>query len=241
MDNYDKFLESLSLDANGLSMQFMSFSAFFNILLASVMGFLVLSIYLASSGRANRDKNLYLVIPLLSVLMAVMMRIDGPQAISFFGIFGIMSIIRFRSDITDQKGITFILFSVIEGVIVGVNAYLLAFLAWIVVSGAILIGRYLFGNRVSYRLVLRYPGQLPAGAREDIPAWFKARDIAASLTGLNLSSELSGKSRLWEEDAKAEFVLFPKSEASLLDLMPSFMDAMRERGIGAEIKRQDPS
>jgi hypothetical protein len=159
MDNYDKFMESLSLDPEGLSRQLMSFSSFFNILIACVMGFLILSIYFASSSRDRRDHNLFLVIPLLSVLMAVMMRIDGSHVISFFGIFGILSIIRFRSDITDQRGITFILFAVIEGVIVGVNAYLLALVAWVVVSAAILVARFAFQESACYRLVLRFPGE----------------------------------------------------------------------------------
>jgi hypothetical protein len=239
MDQYDKFLESLSLDPDGLGKQFMSLSSFVNILIASVMGFLVLAVYLASSGREKRDKNLYMVIPVLSVLMAVMMRIDGPQAISFLGVFGILSIIRFRSDITDQKGITFILFAVIEGVIVGVNAYLLALLAWGVVSGAILIGRYLFGHRASYRLVLRYPRELQDSARSEACSWFETKGIKTTFTGFNVSTEYSEKSKSWDERYKAEFILFPKEEAALLAMVYEFLDEMQNRGIEAELRRQE--
>ena len=239
MDNYDKFLESLSLDPDGLSQQFMSFSAFFNIIAACIVGFLVLAVYFASSGREKRDRNLYMVIPLLAVLMAVMMRLDGSHVISFFGIFGILSIIRFRSDITDQKGITFILFAVIEGVIVGVNAYLLALLAWVVVSAAILVARFFFGRSAAYRLVLRLPGGCPAGFREETCGWFGAHATQASCTGLGVSSEYSAKADAWDDRCRVEFMLFPREEAAFLGVLPDFVALMKARRIEAEVKRQD--
>jgi len=239
MDNYSKFLESLSLDATGLGRQLMSLSAFFNILAASVVGFLVLGVYIASSGMERRDRNLYTVIPLLSVLMAVMMRIDGPQAISFFGIFGIMSVIRFRSDITDQKGITFILFAVIEGVIVGVNAYILALLAWLVVSGAILAGRYLFNRRVAYKLAVGSSSPFPEKLREELTDWFQKREVLAVFSGFRMSSERARKSGAWKERYRAEFTLFPKSDEAFISLVPAFSDWMRVREMTAESRRRD--
>lgn len=239
MDTWDEFWQSLSLDAEGLSRQFMSISAFFNILAAALMGFMVLAIYLSSSGREKRDHNLYLVIPVLTVLMAVMMRVSGPAVVSFFGIFGIMSVIRFRSDITDQKGITFILFSVIEGVIIGVNAYILAILAWVVVSAAILIGRYLFHHRVTYRLTLRQPGASPSGLRTEIHVWFASRKIPVFLIGFNASCEFSVKAGDWVDESKVEFIVFPRREESLIVLMPEFLKEMRTRRIEAEFRRQD--
>jgi|GEM_PF-1251490 len=239
MDNTDKFLESLSFDPEGLSRQFMSLSSFVNILIASGVGFLILAIYLASSERERRDKNLYMVIPILSVLMAVIMRVDGTQAMAFIGILGILSVIRFRSEITDQRGVTFILFAVIEGVIVGVNAYLLAALAWIVVSGSILIGRYLFSHKISYRLVARFPAGVQATARRDIREWLDGRGIPATFTAFSASSDHSEKSMTWDESYKAEFALFPKEEEAWLTMLPELIVAMRERGIEVEVKRQD--
>jgi hypothetical protein len=236
MDNSEKFLESLALDADGLSRQVLSFSSFFNIMLAAVFGFMILLVYLGSSGRERRDHNLYLVIPVLSVLMAVIMRIDDSKAVSFFAIFGIMSIIRFRSDITDQRGITFILFAVIEGLIVGLNAYLLALVAWVVVSGAILAGRYLFNRREGYRLTLRHSGAMPDGALKTLGDWFLAKGIPASSIGLSVSKEFSAKGQAWEERYKAEFMLFPKAERDLLALTPAFLALSESMGFEVELK-----
>jgi purine-cytosine permease-like protein len=237
MDNFDKFLESLSLDPIGLDKQFLSFASFINILAAAATGFLVLVVYLVSSGRERRDRNLYMVIPVLCVLMAVMMRVTGPQVISFFGVFGILSIIRFRSDITDQRGITFILFAVIEGVIVGVNDYLLAILSWIVVGGAILIGRYFFNRRSSYRLVVTFPRMASADERDGVIAWFERRDVQASCTGFR--TENGKKKNGWKERTKAEYALFPKTERGLIDLMAAYASEMREDGTETEFKRRE--
>jgi hypothetical protein len=238
MDTLDKFMESLSLDADGISQQVMSLSAFFNIAAAAVMGFMVLGIYLISSGRAQRDRNLYMVIPVLSVLMAVIMRVDGPQVVSFFGIFGIMSIIRFRSDITDQKGITFILFAVIEGVIVGVNSYLLALLAWLVVSAAILIGRYFFSHRVGYRFILIADAAKP-DARTAAEEWFQSQGVPASFSGLSVSSEYSDKKEKWGARYKTEFTVFPADEPSFIQSFPQFIKEMSGLGVEVEIKRHE--
>jgi hypothetical protein len=237
MDNFDKFMESLALDPIGLSNQVLSFASFINILVAAATGFLVLAVYLASSGKERRDRNLYMVIPVLCVLMAVMMRITGPQVISFFGVFGILSIIRFRSDITDQRGITFILFAVIEGVIIGANDYLIAFLAWVVVGGAILIGRYFFSNRWMYRLTATFATIATAEARDEIAAWFAERDIEVSCTAFRTESYRE-KDR-WEKCTKAEFTLFPKDERKLIDLMPAYAETMRQAGVEIDLKRYD--
>jgi hypothetical protein len=237
MDNTDKFLESLSFDHEGLSRQFMSLSSFFNILIASAVGFMILAVYLASSGRERRDKNLYMVIPILSVLMAVIMRVEGTQALAFLGILGILSVIRFRSEITDQRGVTFILFAVIEGVIVGVNAYLLAALAWLVVSGSILIGRYAFSNKVSYRLVARFKLESQETSLDAIRGWLDGGAIACSFTGLAASSDHSEKKDSWEESCRAEYALFPRDEAAWIGRIPEFVASMRQRGIEVEVKR----
>jgi hypothetical protein len=239
MDNTDKFLESLALDPDGLSRQVLGISAFLNVLVACAMGFMVLAVYLASSPRASRDKNLYMVIPVLSVLMAVIMRVDGSMAVPFFAIFGVLSIIRFRSNITDQKGITFILFSVIVGLIVGMNAYLLAAVAWVVVSGAILIGRYLFNRSEDYKLSLRLSGPMPEGLRREVEVWFAARGIGASATALRLSSDFSEKGSSWKDGCKAVFALFPRGEGELLGAMPEFTELMRGRGIEIELESED--
>lgn len=107
-----------------------------------LFGLAILLVYVFSNRHKKLDDSLTEVIPLLTVLMSVMMQIDSSiQAVTFFGIFGVLSIVRFRSALTDQKGITFILFAVIMGVLVGTKQYYLSSLAFAVLAIMILLIR----------------------------------------------------------------------------------------------------
>lgn len=237
MDDIDQILNSLSLDPDGIARQFMSLSSLFNIVLAGAMGFLVLLVYLIASGKENRDKNLFMVIPVLSILMAVMMRIESPQIVVFFGIFGILSVIRFRSDLTDQKGITFILFALIEGVLVGVNAYLLALLAWIVVGGAILLSRRLFTGRLSFRLVLRSP-KIETDLRDRLEGWLTVQGLSHHFVTDTVATE-QNKSGAREQKYRMEYLVFPATEQQLRSRLPSLVDQTAAWGLEMELKKTD--
>lgn len=238
MDDTEQLLGSLSLDPEGIARQFMSLAALFNIVLAGLMGFLVLLVYLASSHKDDRDRNLFTVIPVLAILMAVMMRIEGPQMVVFFGIFGILSIIRFRSDLTDQKGITFILFAVIEGVLTGINAYLLALLAWLVVGGAILLSRRLFQERFIFRLLVKTP-KVDNDARREVELWLKARNLNYRFAGCSTSSEQNAKIGAWDDRLKLEFFVFPDGDMAFYDLLPELTEQLKAWGMELELKRVD--
>jgi uncharacterized membrane protein len=237
MDDIDQILNSLSLNPDGIARQFMSLSSLFNIVLAGAMGFLVLLVYFIASGKENRDKNLFMVIPVLSILMAVMMRIESPQIVVFFGIFGILSVVRFRSDITDQKGITFILFALIEGVLVGVNGYLLALLGWMVVGGAILLARRIFIGRLSFRLVLR-SAQIRPELRETVETWLKAQGLGYHFVSDTSATELS-KAGVWEQKYRMDFLLLPGSEAELRSRTPALVDQTLAWGLELDLKKAD--
>lgn len=238
MDDTDLIYKSLGLDAEGIGLQMMSLAAVFNIVVAGIMGFLVLLVYLASSSRDKRDSNLLTVIPVLSVLIAVIMRVDSSHMVIFFGIFGILSIIRFRSDLTDQRGITFILFAVIEGVLVGFNSYLLAFVTCVMVGGFILAFRKLRPQPAQYRFIARAPRIQPAG-REILENMLREKGIDFEFTVQNCSTELASKSGTWEEKQKIEFTLFVRSERHLMDQVPAMAERMRKANMEMELKKSD--
>ncbi|AFG36182.1 DUF4956 domain-containing protein [Spirochaeta africana] len=103
--------------------------------LSFLFGLAILMVYVLSNRHKKLDDSLTEVIPLLTVLMSVMMHIDNSvQAVTFFGIFGVLSIVRFRSALTEQKGITFILFAVIIGILVGTRQYYLSITAFAILS-----------------------------------------------------------------------------------------------------------
>ncbi len=159
MDNVDKFLEAIAMDSTGITSQWISLGSILNLLMAAVFGFLILLVYFRATGRGRHDENLRMVIPVLTILMAVIMRTEGARIVLFFGIFGILSIVQFRSSLTDQRGITFILFSVIEGLLIGVNNYMLAALSFLVVTSAVILGLSAFKQRQYAILSLRFSGE----------------------------------------------------------------------------------
>lgn len=146
MDDIEKLLESISLDSTGLYNQFASITSIFNLLLSAFFGILILMIYI-KTHRDTLDYTLIKVIPLLTILMTVIMRLQGSNAAVFFGIFGVLSIVRFRSSLTDQKDITFILFSVITGVLIGAGNYILVILSFIVISIVLVILNAVFNTK----------------------------------------------------------------------------------------------
>lgn len=236
MDDVTKILESLALDPAGVRQQFLSLSSFFNIVLAGVMGYLVVVIYFFSSSRSVRDKNLPIVIPVLSILMAVIMRIQGAQAVLFFGIFGILSVIRFRSDLTDQKGITFILFAVIEGLLIGVNAYLMGILAWIVVGGAILLAKRIFNSKIVIQLTIKTRGS-PEAARGNLEAWFHDNNIPFVFLNSRLSLDGAKKTGEWDGRTKLAYELLPREDSELDRLLPQFNEKLAEWNYRMKMKR----
>ena len=150
METSDKFLEIAGLGSLNLYTQFMSLSSLINIIFAALIGFLIIGIYAMTSDRGRRDFSLIQSVPVLSMLMAVIMRIDSSRAVMFFGIFGILSIVRFRSELTDQKGITFILFSIIMGLLAGIGQFLLAIISFFIIGFVIFIIHFIF-LRTRYR------------------------------------------------------------------------------------------
>jgi hypothetical protein len=238
MDDIDQLLASISLDPEGIARQFMSLSSLFNIVLAGGVGFLVLLVYLFASEKENRDKNLFMVIPVLSILMAVMMRIESPQIVVFFGIFGVLSVIRFRSDLTDQKGITFILFGLIEGVLVGVNAYLLALLAWMVVGGAILLSRRIFSGRLTFRLVLK-AARIDPELRKGVEGWLGDHGLHPRFVNDLVSTDFQAKAGVWEARTKLEYLLFPVNEAALAGQLVELSSWLEGQQIEMELKKID--
>lgn len=235
MDDMDKFFEALSLDETGLSRQLVGVSSLLTLAVAALFGFMILMVYLKASGRETRDRNLFMVIPVLTILMAVIMRIEGAQIILFFGIFGILSIVRFRSDLTDQKGITFILFSVIQGVLVGVNNYVLAALAFLVVASAIFIARFVFPHRVHFRMILKVEGD-PLKVRDIAETWMEENKLTYRYVGFTGDQGFSTKNQAWESRMRIEYEISLPEEGDLFIRWVEFLPKLLAEKIEGELK-----
>jgi hypothetical protein len=155
MDDWEKLLDSIELDQAGIISQIRSIGSIFNIVLAIIAGFSILSVYFLIYRRRKLDPTLTYTIPVLTILMTVLMRIEGGKIAVFFGIFGVLSIVRFRSVLNEQKDIAFVLFSIIMGVLIGVGNYLLSLFTFVAVIIVIIVLMLIEQNGLKNRKTIR--------------------------------------------------------------------------------------
>lgn len=194
MDNWERFLDDLGLSERGVFSQIASFSSIFFILISAVLGMLILIVYLYSYKYEKINRSFILTIPIISILMTVLMRMKGTEAVVFFGIFGVLSIVRFRSS-TEQRDIPFILFAVINGVLVGTKNFILAGLAFLiilVVIGIIAIINKFKVERVRFLLTISSNNNLNE-LHKTVITYFKENKIKFTINGINQSIDKETK------------------------------------------------
>ncbi len=236
MDNIDKLFEAISLDERGLISQFASIGSIFNILLAAIFGFLILLIYHLITDRSTKDNSLSLTLPLLTILMTVIMRMQGGRVAIFFGIFGILSIVRFRSEITDQKGITFILFSIIVGLLIGIGNYILTFMAYIIITGVLFIIKYSFKPLIRYHIIAT--SQVPFGfVKETIESFFKNKNVDFKMVDIVGKCEFNLKRNQKEDFKKIVYMVFCRDQNQIMDIYETLYNNLKETNIEIDMKK----
>ncbi len=237
MDDFEKFLESIALDSASLTNQLLSLSSIYNILLAAVVGFLIILIYYKTTSKAERDYYLIQALPVLTILMTVIMRMQGGRVAIFFGIFGVLSIVRFRSSLTDPKGLTFILFSIIMGLLIGVGNYVLVMLSFLVISVIIII----------LRKILKTCNKIVVEIKANVPIIELHNKVEEAFTKLNFNYQLvhiSGKfdrnkNNQLEEIKRIEYEIFYKDYDDIIKKYENFVSIIKENNFEVEFKRRD--
>ena len=87
MDDFEKILQTIAFDGAGVQHQLMSLTAIVPILISVLLGFMIFGVYYYSSPKAKRDLGMCQVIPSLSLLMTILIRMQGGHVAVFFGIF----------------------------------------------------------------------------------------------------------------------------------------------------------
>lgn len=238
MDDFEKFLESIALDDASLKTQLLSLSSIYNIIFASIIGFLIILIYYRTTSKAERDYYLIQALPILTILMTVIMRMQGVRVALFFGIFGVLSIVRFRSSLTDPKGLSFILFSIIMGVLIGIGNYILVIMSFIIISLVIIILKNIFKER--HKIVVEIKGG-------DIPILELHKRIEEKLKEIGFNYQLvhiSGKheknrNKDMESFKRVEYNLFYKDHLDIINRYEKLIDFIKDNNLEIDIKRND--
>lgn len=236
MDDSEKFLESIFFDKGGMESQLLSLSSVINILIAAVFGFLILFVYLRTSSSDKKDSTLPLTIPVLTMLMATIMRMQGGRIAIFFGIFGVLSIVRFRSELTDQRGITFILFSIVIGVLVGLSNYVLVVIAFLIITIVIFIIKYTFRVPKKNLFIFKFE-DVNNETKDHIEEFFNDHDLRYKLLSVSCKYEYDNKKSAQINQKRLEYELYDLSDEDVLNEYSTILKHLKDRKVELEVKK----
>ena len=233
MDDFEKILQTIAFDRTGLQNQLMSLPAIIAIIISVLFGFAIFGIYYYSSPKAKRDLAMCQVIPSLSLLMTILIRMSGGHVAVFFGIFGVLSIVRFRSELTDQKGITFILFGLISGLLVGLGNYVLAALGVLALFGIFFALKNVVAKRNKVSVTIKSDNLQKTSAI--IEPFFEENNIAYAFMTPSLKFDVN-KNNILEDFSKLEYYIFYKTNKELVSIYDKLIVIIKENNMQIEIK-----
>lgn len=105
-----------------------------NIALAFVLALIISWVYQKTHRGLSYSQSYVFSIVILCTLAVVIMMVIGNVLIRAVALLGAFTIIRFRTAVKDTKDITFILFSLIIGMAVGTNNYIIALVSTVMIS-----------------------------------------------------------------------------------------------------------
>ncbi|MCK4799245.1 MAG: DUF4956 domain-containing protein [Spirochaetes bacterium] len=240
MDDWEKFMEMISLDQKGLFNQFTSLGSLFNILLSAIFGFMILFVCIKTHGKSKINKSLITTIPLLAILMTVLMRMRGGHIAVFFGIFGVLSIVRFRSSLTNQKDITFILFSIITGVLIGIGNYLLALITFIIIIIVIIIINFIINktNKKQNASLFVLSSDKPFNIlQSEIESFLLSNNFNFQLNNIYGKFDVNEKKNIYKDEKNLEYIIYYNSDKEILEKYDLINDFIKDKGITLELKK----
>jgi len=145
--------DSLFLDTPTISV----FEVFLNILLSSILGFLISIIYRRTYKGYSYSSSFVNMLVIITMVTSIVIMVIGNNLARAFGLVGAMSIIRFRTVVKDTRDIAFVFFALALGMASGAGNYMIGIIGCFLVSVAIMI-MYLtnYGIFMNQDLLLRF-------------------------------------------------------------------------------------
>lgn len=128
-----------------------------NIALAFVLALIISWVYQKTHRGLSYSQSYVFSLVILCTLASVIMMVIGNVLIRAVALLGAFTIIRFRTAVKDTKDITFILFSLIIGMAVGTNNYVIALVSTIMICLIIyFLSKIKFGSIQRHDYVLTF-------------------------------------------------------------------------------------
>ncbi len=230
MDDWERLLDSISFGENSIVNHLLSLASIVNLLISAIFGILILLVYLKTNKNVKKNKIFIISIPVVTILMTMLMKMHGGSAIVFFGIFGVLSIIRFRSA-TPQSDISFILFSVIIGVLIGIGDYVLVILGFLVITAIIVLINFIFNKTFdNYALIIFKSGLIMNEFQMIIEQFLNSQNIKFKLSRLEAKTEVNDNGENIDKNV-IEYEILNNSIADLLQKFDLIKEYMRDKNI----------
>jgi len=130
-------------------------SLLISLLLAFVLGQAIAWTYLWSHSGLSYSRSFTQSLMLMTILVTLVMSVIGNSIVTAFGLLGALALIRFRNVLKDTRDTVFVFMSLVVGMAVGTQRYLLA-----VVGTAAAILAVLYVNYTAFGSQVRYDGYL---------------------------------------------------------------------------------
>lgn len=111
----------------------------FNLIISFLLSLIIVWVYKKSHSGLSYSQSFVFAVMILSVLITGVMMIVGSNVARAFTLLGAFTIIRFRTAVKDSRDITYLFWSIVAGMAIGTNNYLLAILLVLVVSMIVLL------------------------------------------------------------------------------------------------------
>ena len=105
------------------------------------------------------DHALNLSLVIMTLLVAVIIVTISTNITLSLGMVGALSIVRYRTAVTNPLDLMFLFWAITSGIAIGAQYYYIAFVAWIVVTLALVFLKRLKGSVGTYVLIVTYQAQ----------------------------------------------------------------------------------
>jgi uncharacterized membrane protein YhiD involved in acid resistance len=130
-------------------------SVLLSLLTAFVLGQAVAWVYIWTHSGLSYSRSFTQALVLISMVVTVVMSVVGNSIVTAFGLLGALALIRFRNVLKDTRDTVFIFISLVIGMAVGTQRYMIAVVGTVGLTLAVL---YL--ERISFGSTGRYDGYL---------------------------------------------------------------------------------
>ena len=159
--------------------------------LAFLLGLFIFFIYKKSYSGVMYSASFGVTLIALSLITTLLIMTVVSNIVLSLGMVGALSIVRYRTAVKNPLDLMFLFWAITSGIAIGAQYYYIAFVAWIVVTLALVFLKRLKGNAGTYVLIVTYRSapEVEEAVRRclhDQPGKFRSKVVKGGTTELTM-------------------------------------------------------